>query len=121
MKKLSTFVLRFGLGITFTWFGYLIFKDPGVWGGFIQPWALEKLPLSPDLFMKIIGIFDMIVGVWLIIGFMVWLPAFLAFTHLTMALVATSSGFENVIIRDIGLSFASLSLFLRKFGFGGKK
>lgn len=121
MKKISNFILRFGLGIVFIWFGYLIFKNPEAWGSLIQPWAIARLPVSLDLLMKGAAIFDFVIGVWLIVGFLVWIPAFLAFAHLAITIAVTASGFDNVIIRDIGLACASLSLFFRKLSFGGKK
>jgi uncharacterized membrane protein YphA (DoxX/SURF4 family) len=112
MNKTAYRVLRIGLGITFIWLGALIWQSPEAWGGFIQPWALKLLPGDLISTMKQTAILDMILGVWMIIGWRVWIPALIGSTHLAVVLITTTGSWSNIVVRDIGLIAATLALFL---------
>ncbi len=112
-KNKSQIVLRVGLGITFLWIGYLIMQNPEGWGQSIQPWAQALLPFSLKATMIGTAIFDMIVGILLMIGFRTWIVAGLGALHLLSIIV--TMGFNPFTIRDIGLLAAALSLSLRNW------
>lgn len=103
-------VLRVGMAITFLWIGLLILKSPEAWGGYLQPWAMELLPLPIEQLMIGTAIFDLIVGFLLLVNVWTWVVAFLATGHLAIVLVV--SGVNAVTVRDIGLLAGGLALFI---------
>jgi len=119
MKSSSFHILRVGLAITFLWIGILIFKTPEAWGGYLQPWAAGLLPIPIKTAMIGTAIFDIVVGIFLLIDYFTWAAALLAVFHL--AIVLTVSGIDAVTVRDIGLLAAALALAIhawpKNFGF----
>ena len=109
MEKNTTHILRISLAITFIWIGVLIFREPEVWGGYLQPWAINLLPVSVGQAMIGAALFDMAVGCFLLVNIYVYLFAFLAAIHLIVILI--TSGVTDITVRDIGLLGASLTLF----------
>lgn len=108
MKSSSFHILRVGLAITFLWIGVLIFQDLEGWGTYLQPWAAELLPIPIQTVMIGTAIFNITVGIFLLIDYFTWVAAFLAAFHL--ALVLTVSGIDAITVRDIGLLAAALAL-----------
>ena len=110
MSLLSLKILRIGLGITFLWLGYQIWMEPLAWGSFMLPWAQGLIPGSLESFMKSTAIGDMFLGLWLFIGWRVWIPALLASLHLIGVLVTTTGSLELAVPRDIGLLAGTLAI-----------
>ena len=110
MRPSSFHILRVGLAITFLWIGILIFKDPVGWGGYVQPWAANLLPISLKGVMIGTAIFDIVVGALLLIDYLTWLAALLGAFHLVIVL--TVSGINAITVRDIGLFAAALALMI---------
>ena len=109
MKKLALPVLRIGLGVTFLWIGILVFKDPEGWGAYLQPWAADLLSVDIVVAMTAAGVFDIVLGVSMILNLFVWPLAFLGAFHLLVVLIVT--GINAITVRDIGLLAGCLSLF----------
>ena len=109
MTKAAFNILRVGVAVTFLWIGLLIFKDPVSWTGYIGDWAQDLMVLDAVAVMTLTGIFDMIIGLWLLLDYKVWIPASLATLHLASVIVV--SGINSITVRDIGLLAASLALF----------
>jgi hypothetical protein len=53
-------VLRIGLGLVFLLIGWMIWKNPELWGSFVQPWA-QELMFGPvgynDISVRDFGLF----------------------------------------------------------------
>ncbi len=113
MKKSAFHILRVGVAITFLWIGVLIFKDPQAWGGFLQPWAADLLPVPLEQAMIGTAILDILVGIILLSGFFVWIAALVGSIHLIIVLVTV--GINDVTVRDIGLLAATLALLADDF------
>ena len=113
MRRTAYHILRLGLGVTFLYIGAQIWRAPEAWGGFIQPWALDIMPGSLVAIMKQSAVLDIIIGIWMIIGWRVWIPALLGTIHLGIVLITTTGGWWNIIERDIGLFAATLALFVQ--------
>lgn len=113
MKKSAFHILRVGVAITFLWIGVLIFKDPQAWGGFLQPWATNLLPVPLGQAMVGTAILDILVGVVLLSGFFVWVAAAVGSIHLIIVLITV--GINDVTVRDIGLLAATLALLADDF------
>lgn len=110
MNKKAFNILRLGLAITFIWIGVMILQDPIAWAGYIQPWALKFIPGSLSLNMQITGIMDVAVGLLLLVNSTVWIGALFGAVHLVVVLI--TSGITEITVRDIGLLFASVALFM---------
>lgn len=109
LKKQSLNILRISLGITFFWIGLMILKAPETWGGYLKPWAVKLLPISVKELMITTGIFDMFLGILLILNILPWLSSLLASLHLLSVLIV--SGITDITVRNIGLLGAGLFLF----------
>lgn len=96
------------MGITFAWIGILILRDPAAWTGFIKPWALDLLLTTPERTMIGTGIFDIVVGFFLLVDVWTFWASLLASLHLAIVLLV--SGIDAITVRDIGLLTASLAM-----------
>lgn len=103
-------VLRVGMAVTFLWIGLLILKAPEAWGGYLQPWALDLLPLPIEQMMIGTAIFDLVVGFLLLVNVWPWAASLLAAFHLAVVMIV--GGINAVTVRDIGLFAGALALFL---------
>ena len=110
MKSNGTYhILRVGLGITFLWIGVLIFRSPEFWGGFLQPWAIDFLPVPLREAMIGSAVLDVIIGFALLVNVGVWIAALVGSIHLAIILV--TCGITEITVRDIGLLGGTIALF----------
>lgn len=101
MTKAGFHILRVGLGITFLWIGVLIFKQPESWGGYLNSWAVELLPVSISQAMIGIAVLDIVIGFLFLIDMFTWLASLLAIVHLVIIL--TVSGITDITVRNIAI------------------
>ncbi|PIR69617.1 MAG: hypothetical protein COU47_02585 [Candidatus Niyogibacteria bacterium CG10_big_fil_rev_8_21_14_0_10_46_36] len=102
MKKDASYhILRIAVGITFVWIGILIFQSPEAWGGFVEPWVENLLPLPLKDIMLATAAVDVVIGFFLLVDVYVWIFGFLGALHLATVLI--TSGITAVTVRDIGL------------------
>ncbi len=104
--KWSHLFLSAGLGAVFLWIGLDMLRHPDTWIGYLP--ANIPLDISRELALKLNGIFDIVIGALLIMRWWPKITASLAALHL-IGILATQ-GVDAVIIRDVGLLGASLSL-----------
>jgi hypothetical protein len=80
------------------------------WKSYIAPWAAHLLPVSPTVFMWIVGVIEIAVGV------LVWtryvrIGAYAAAAWLALVAVELlTAGFRDVAVRDLVLVVAAFSL-----------
>ena len=110
MNRISFHLLRVGLAITFLWIGILIFKNPEAWSGYLQPWAIELMPIPLPQAMIGTAILDIIIGALLLIDVFTWLAALVGAIHLIIVLAV--SGITDITVRDIGLLVGGLALMI---------
>lgn len=110
MKITPYYILRIGLAVTFLWIGFLILKNPEAWGGYLQPWAVELLPIPLAQAMLGTAILDIAIGAFLLINFLPWLAALVGAVHL--AVIMITSGITDITVRDIGLLGGVLALMI---------
>lgn len=110
MKTSAFHILRVGMAITFLWIGILIFREPEAWGGYLEPWAANLLPIPPKEVMIGTALLDITIGFFLLIDILTWLAALLGVLHLVIVL--TVSGINAITVRDIGLLAALLALMI---------
>lgn len=123
MKTSAFHILRVGIAITFLWIGILIFREPESWGGYLQPWAANLLPISLKEAMIGTALLDISIGIFLLIDVLTWLAALFGAFHLIVVFIV--SGINAITVRDIGLLTALLALMITawpdKFNFWKKR
>ena len=102
----SHLCLSIGLGIVFLWIGIDIIRNPDSWIGYIPTNLPIHLPTTSLL--KANGVFDIALGLLLILRMWPKLIAFLAVAHLVAIIV--TQGVDAVLIRDVGLLGTALAL-----------
>jgi len=110
--KYSNLVLRLSLAIVFFWFGIDKFFHPDYW---VNAWVPQSVVLFAQYFklravdvVYIVGVFEILVATSLVTNIFVALFSFLAVVFLAGIMVFL--GFSEVLVRDIGLMGAFLSL-----------
>lgn len=140
-KTYAPILLRFGLSLVFLWFGLNQLINPESFLGYIPIWlyphpatmvhehplqSLHNLPLTPHVIIMGNGVFETIVGLLLLIGLFTRISALLLALHLIVIMVGL--GYNDIMIRDLGLSIATVSIILngpdsfcldKKFKLGG--
>lgn len=113
LEKLGPIVLRFGMALVFLWFGFSQIFNPDQWVSFL-PGFLEVFPISASNFVLANGSFEVIGGVFLILGVYTRLAALLLALHLFG--IAFIIGWNALGVRDFGLAVATLVIFLQGAG-----
>ncbi|MBI2676695.1 MAG: DoxX family membrane protein [Candidatus Yanofskybacteria bacterium] len=108
----SLLFLRIGLAAVFLWFGVDKFIHPSYWlNAWVPQWFvgfLERFSVSGLQFIYLNGVFEVLVGVSLLSGFLMRFFSFLSVLFLSAVLFTV--GFSEVTIRDAGLIGGFLSL-----------
>jgi uncharacterized membrane protein YphA (DoxX/SURF4 family) len=104
--------LRVGLGVGAFLAGLDKFFDIlASWGMYLSPLAEKVLPVSGDVFMRVVGVIEMAVGLALLAGFVrvgayvlgAWLLA------IAVNLVSTGS-FYDLAVRDVEIALGAYAL-----------
>lgn len=103
-------VLRLGLSAVFLWFGFSQVLDGQGWIGWVPVWATNFSGLSPEAIVFGNGLFEVVFGLLLITGF--WMRYVAGLLALHMALITLGVGFNEIGVRDFGLTAAVLALAL---------
>lgn len=106
-------LLRLGLASVFLWFGFSQLFNSLIWVNTAPEWAVNILHLPPAMIVMGNGIFEIILGSLLAMGFFVQIIAIIFAIHLVP--IAISFGFTATAVRDFGLVIACLSLVLMSF------
>jgi uncharacterized membrane protein YphA (DoxX/SURF4 family) len=109
-QKLGINLLRLGIAGVFLYFGFSQLFDSLSWVGIVPEWAVNLLHLPPAMIVMMNGIFEVILGSMLAMGFFVPIISFLLGLHLLV--IAFEFGFVPTGIRDFGLVVASFALSL---------
>lgn len=108
-------ILRLGLASVLLWFGFSQLFDGINWVGFVPEWAVNTFNLPPAMIVLGNGLFEVIAGALLTMGFFVRITAALVAAH--FALITISIGLSPTGVRDFGLTVAMTALaFLGKEG-----
>lgn len=80
------------------------------WKSYIAPWAEPLLPVSPSVFLGIVGVIEIAVGVLVWTRF-VRIGAFAAAAWLSLvAINLLLAGYRDIAVRDLVLAVAAFSL-----------
>ena len=110
--KYSNLFLRLGLAFVFFWFGIDKFFHPGYWLNAWVPASIVQLAglvyLSANALAYAIGVFELLVGISLLAN--MYVGFFGSLAVLFLAVLPFFQGFNEIVVRDIGLIGALLSL-----------
>jgi uncharacterized membrane protein YphA (DoxX/SURF4 family) len=107
-QRFGMHLLRLGLAAVFLWFGFSQLIDSLQWVSVVPEWASNLVHLPPAMIVMANGVFEVVLGTLLAMGFFVRLISFVLALHLLP--IALSFGITAIGVRDIGLSIASMSL-----------
>ena len=108
-KEYAPLIARVSISLVFLWFGLNELINTEEWVTWLPQFA-HNLPIAPTTLVLINGTFEIIFGGLLLLGLFTRITAFLLFIHLLG--ISFSVGYSDVMIRDLGLSLVTLSIFL---------
>ncbi len=103
-------LLRLGLAAVFLWFGFSQLLDSLKWVSVVPQWAVDLAHLPPAFIVMGNGLFEVILGSLLAMGFFVRSISLILALHLIP--ITADFGFVATGVRDFGLVVASLALSL---------
>jgi uncharacterized membrane protein YphA (DoxX/SURF4 family) len=99
-------VVRIALSLVFLWFGATGIFNPGALAGYVPSWAYALG--DPLTLVRLNGALDATIGLVLLIGWQVRIVATIGGLHILG--VAAGLGYNDVMIRDIGLALAAFGI-----------
>jgi uncharacterized membrane protein YphA (DoxX/SURF4 family) len=112
LEKYSKPVLRIALSFVFLYFGISQISSPFVWTGFVPDFVVN-MGIGAESVVIMNGVLEILLGSLLLLGFFVRISSGILFLHLIV--IASSIGFNPLGIRDFGLAFATLAVFLNGY------
>ena len=109
LEKYSKPTLRIAISLVFLYFGYQQITSPDLWTSFI-PSAILALGISAKTLVITNSIVELSLGTLLLLGLYTRVSSLVLSLHLFG--IAFSIGFNPLGIRDFGLAFATLVIFL---------
>ena len=109
-QKFGIHLLRLGLAGVFLWFGFSQLFNSLIWVAVVPEWVVNIFHLPPAMIVMGNGLFEIILGSLLAMGFFTRIIAFVFAIHLIP--IALNFGLTATGIRDFGLAIASFSLAL---------
>src|SRR3990167_9720861 len=110
--KYSNLILRLSLAVVFFWLGIDKFFHPDFWVNAWVPQAvflfIANFNIRPIDLIYISGVFEVLVGTSLVAN--IFIAPFSMLAILFMVSIMIFNGFSEVLVRDIGLMGAFLSL-----------
>ncbi|MEK7117810.1 MAG: hypothetical protein AAB861_03500 [Patescibacteria group bacterium] len=106
-EKISYLILRVGLAFSFIYAAVRAYMDPLSWIGWFPPFLQQVLP--QDILLLSWGIFEVVIGLWILSGKNIFIPTLLAALSLG-GLVFFNSGSMDILFRDVSLALISLGL-----------
>lgn len=108
-KEHAPVLLRFTISIVILWFGFNQLINPSLWYGWLPSWV-NIIPFEKIIIIYFNGIFEIIFGLLLILGIFTRLTSLIISLHLL--LITIGVGYNDVAVRDFGLTLAAFSIFL---------
>ncbi len=115
-KGIGDLLLRLGMGWIFIAFGIGKFYYGAFWStqlpDKISLWLNNNLQISPIIIQNFQAVFEIVIGVLLILGLFTTLAGFLGGLYLATIIVGFSliSGWSDILVYDTGLLFSILAL-----------
>ncbi len=103
-------VLRIGISLVFLWFSFQQLTNTDLWTGFVPDLAVSLSGLSAETLVLFNGVFEMVFGIALLVGFYTRFAAALLSFH--MFHLVSIVGYSAIGVRDFGIAMATLSIAL---------
>jgi uncharacterized membrane protein YphA (DoxX/SURF4 family) len=119
-KKYAPSIVRVGVALVFLWFGLNQIFDTSSFLGWLPSWAY-LIPISSSVLVIISGVIETVFGLLLLLGLYTRFSALILLLQLIVIIVGL--GYNDIMIRDVGLSFATLSILIHgkdEWCFGNK-
>jgi len=108
LKCYAPIIVRIGLSLVVLWFGINQLIRPDYFIGYLPTFLFESSYAT--IFIILNGLFEIILGAFLIAGLFTRIAAIILAIHLFF--IAISLGYNENAIRDLGLTLALFSIFL---------
>ena len=108
LKEYSPSITRISLSLVFLWFSVSQFINAEMWTGFLPNFLSSAS--NPQIFIYINASFELVFGIFMLLGIFTRLSAFLLSLHLFSICLAL--GYNAIAIRDLGLAFATFAVFM---------
>jgi|SRR3989338_3032173 len=108
MERKVELLLRAGLAFAFLYPPVAAYFDPYSWIGFF-PQFLRDIVDNDTLLLHAFGIFEVVIGLWVLIGRRIFIPSLLAAATLA-GIVVFDWGAMDIIFRDISILAMALAL-----------
>ena len=107
LKPYAPKAVRYAVGLTFFLIGLDQLLKPSLWASYFP----QALPFSIEVAQAVLlnGLFDILIGVLLLVGFLTRIAS--AFATIHLAGVIFVLGYNDIAIRDIGILIAALAVF----------
>lgn len=107
---LARWILTIALAVVFGFFGIDKFWHPLSWIGWIPAWMDGFLTLDAGLWLQIIGAFEILCAVLIILPVRAFRQTGCILMALQILAMLPIVGFNDVSVRDFGLMLAAISL-----------
>ncbi len=107
LKRYAPIAVRYGIGLVFLLFGISQLTNPGAWFSYFPDWLVQN-SIEQTVLMN--GIFDLIIGLLLLLGLFTRIAGAIGVLHLAGVIYVV--GWSDIGIRDFGLLLGALSVFL---------
>lgn len=102
-------MLRLSMAGVYLYFGFSQLFDSVAWTSLVPEWAYNMLHVPPAMVVMGNGLFEVVLATLLAAG--VWVGPIAILLALHLFLIALTFGLTPIGVRDLGLAFATLSIF----------
>ena len=110
LERFSPVVLRLGMAVVILWFGVEQVLDATHWTAYIPDSVVAMTHLSAVVLVYINGIFELVFGALLLLGWQTRVVALLLSLHLFGIMWVV--GYGEIGVRDFGLAVATFVVFM---------
>ena len=110
--QLSSFILRLGLAFSFIYAAVAAVFSPDDWLSYFPSFLIVSI--NHAFLLHTWGLFEVVIGLWLIYGKRIFIPSVLALLSLLGLIITNLNGFD-VIFRDVTIASIALALAILHF------
>jgi|SRR3989338_241255 len=110
MRGLAPAIVRVGVSVVFIWFGYQQLINASSWTVLVPSWITSLSGINAVNFIYFNGVFEVVFGISLLLGLFTRIVGFLLALH--MLHITYLVGYNDVGVRDFGLSLSTIAVFL---------
>ena len=114
-ERVVFLLLRLGVAFAFLYPPVSAFLNPAAWVGYFPPFLLDLFAGREALLLNAFGIFEVVIGLWILSGKKIFVPSALAALSL-VAIVAFNFSQMDVVFRDLSIAAAAAGLALMSRG-----